>query len=79
MLVGLEQDPNSTKLPDFSPPESAALLIGREVEGIAPELREACDVLVEIPQFGHKESLNVVQATSIALYHVRTSRIAGSR
>lgn len=68
-LVALEQSPASIPLPSFKPPEKIALLIGREVEGIAPELLEMCDVAVEIPQFGRKESLNVVQATAIALYH----------
>lgn len=66
-LVALEQDPTSIPLPDFQAPEKLALLIGREVEGIAPELLKQCKTIVEIPQFGQKESLNVVQATAIAL------------
>jgi len=70
--VALEQSQNSVSLPTFAPPEKIAILIGREVEGIAPPLLEQCDVTVEIPQFGKKESLNVVQATAIALYHCST-------
>ena len=45
-----------------------ALLLGEEVDGIAPELRDACDDLVEIPMFGRKESFNVSVAVGIALY-----------
>ena len=71
MLTALEQNPASIPLPRLKPPEKIALLIGREVEGIAPELLEKCDVTVEIPQFGRKESLNVAQATAIALYNCR--------
>ena len=30
-----------------------------------------CDVILEIPMFGQKESFNVVQAAAMALYHCR--------
>lgn len=67
-VVGLEQTSTSTPLPEWKPPTKVALLIGREVEGIDTSLMELCDATIEIPQFGKKESLNVVQATAIALY-----------
>lgn len=69
VVIALEQDSRSTPLPNFVPPEKMALLIGREVEGIDSALLAVCDTVVEIPQFGRKESLNVAQATAIALYH----------
>ena len=69
MLVALEQDKNSIPLTNFNPPDKCALLIGREVEGIDRQLLAMCESIVEIPQFGKKESLNVVQAVAIALYH----------
>ena len=67
-LVGLEQTPSSILLPEATLPHDIALLIGREVEGVDPGLLKKCDVVIEIPQLGKKESLNVVQATAIALY-----------
>jgi 23S rRNA (guanosine2251-2'-O)-methyltransferase len=70
-LVALEQAADSVKLPDFSPPEKIAILLGREVEGIDQELLKHCDVTVEIPMFGKKESFNVVQAAAMVLYHCR--------
>ena len=73
VLVALEQTKNSTVLPDFHPPQKLALIIGREVEGIDADLLSRCDIAIEIPQFGEKESLNVVQATAIALYQIQTS------
>lgn len=69
MIVALEQDKNSIPLTNFNPPDKCALLIGREVEGIDRQLLAMCESIVEIPQFGKKESLNVVQAVAIALYH----------
>lgn len=71
MIIGLEQHSESILLPNFRSDERTALLIGREVEGIDSSLLALCDHIVEIPQFGQKESLNVVQATAIALYHLR--------
>lgn len=68
MIVGLEQDERSVFLPDFKPPEKIALLLGEEVAGITPELRDQCDKLIEIPMRGQKESFNVSVATGIALY-----------
>lgn len=71
LLVGLEQSTDSIALPNFQTDRDIAVLIGREVEGIDETLIQACDTTLEIPQFGTKESLNVVQATAIALYHLR--------
>lgn len=67
-IVGLEQDDRSVMLADYKPPEKVALLLGEEVEGIAADLRELCDDLIEIPMVGRKESFNVSVATGIALY-----------
>ena len=49
------------------------MLLGDEVKGIDPALRDRCDVLVEIPVFGQKYSLNVSVAAGIALYALRTA------
>ncbi len=70
-IVAVEQSANSIKLPDYQPPAKLALLVGREVEGVEPEVLAACDLALEIPMFGQKESFNVVQAAAIALYHCR--------
>lgn len=67
-IVALEQTAKSIPLPKWQPSEKVAILLGREVEGIDEELLTLCDEVVEIPQFGHKESLNVVQAAAMALY-----------
>jgi len=72
-VAALEQTAASMPLPDFAPPGKVALLVGREVEGVEPEIVAACDLSLEIPMFGHKESFNVVQAAAMALYHCRFS------
>jgi len=71
VIAALEQSPQSVKLPDFAPPDKIALLLGREVEGVDAHLLQQCDITLEIPMFGHKESFNVVQAAAMALYQCR--------
>ena len=70
-VVALEQTDSSQKLNEFKTPNKIAIILGREVEGIEPEVLEMCDLAVEIPMFGQKESFNVVQAAAMALYHCR--------
>lgn len=70
-IAGLEQNRNSIDLTAWSPAPKVALIVGRETEGIEPEVLEACDTTLEIPMLGKKESFNVVQAAAMALYHCR--------
>ena len=81
LIVGLEQDTRAISLPDFSQKflgnkgsAKIALLLGEEVSGLANNLRNACDALVEIPMFGRKESFNVSVAAGIALYELSVAR-----
>lgn len=69
VICALEQTPSSIALPTFATPDKLVLIIGREVEGLEPAVLEACDIHLEIPMFGQKESFNVVQAAAMALYH----------
>ncbi|HSX15332.1 MAG TPA: TrmH family RNA methyltransferase [Candidatus Saccharimonadales bacterium] len=70
-IAGLEQSERSTPLHKFAPPGKIAVLLGREVEGIDPTVLALCDMHIEIPMLGRKESFNVVQAAAMALYHLR--------
>lgn len=67
-IAALEQATDSIELNKYRPPEKLALLLGEEVHGIMPELLDLCDVKLEIPMKGRKESFNVSVATGIALY-----------
>jgi 23S rRNA (guanosine2251-2'-O)-methyltransferase len=71
-IYGLEQTPKSTDLFAARPHFPAALVVGNEVTGIPAEVLAACDAVLEIPQHGSKESLNVAVAAGIALYALRS-------
>jgi tRNA G18 (ribose-2'-O)-methylase SpoU len=70
-IAALEQTPSSAPLPDYHSADKLAIVLGREVEGLEPEILNICDIALEIPMFGKKESFNVVQAAAMALYHCR--------
>ena len=70
-ICTLEQTHNSTCLGDFLPlpDERYVLVVGNEVEGVDQRIVDVSDVVLEIPQYGVKHSLNVSSSTSIALWH----------
>lgn len=45
-----------------------ALVVGNEVFGVSQEILDRSDIIVEIPLFGEKESLNVAVAVGVALF-----------
>ncbi|HVU75283.1 MAG TPA: RNA methyltransferase [Candidatus Paceibacterota bacterium] len=67
-IIGLEQDERAEDYRAVKLKKDALLVLGNEVRGISKPLRDLCDVLIEIPMHGDKESLNVSVAAGIALY-----------
>lgn len=67
----LEQVKESVALQDFRPqPEGKyAIVVGHEVHGVDPEVVNAANHCIEIPQYGTKHSLNVSVSAGIALWH----------
>ena len=66
----LEQTHGSIDLDEFraNPGESYLLVAGNEVNGVDQRIVDIADVVLEIPQYGTKHSLNVASSASIALY-----------
>lgn len=73
-IIALEQAPQAIPLPDYTPPGRVAILLGREVEGLNTALLKKCDKVVEIPMVGTKESFNVIEAATAAMYHCRFAK-----
>lgn len=67
----LEQVMGSVMLDEFKPQPSQryAFVAGHEVDGVAQEVVDTCDLCLEIPQSGTKHSLNVAVSTGIAIWH----------
>lgn len=47
------------------------LIVGNEISGVTQELIDLCDVTIDIPQYGIKQSLNVAVAYGIAIFELR--------
>lgn len=71
-VIGLEQDNKSILLTNYKPKQKIVLILGEEVNGIPKDILEKCDLLLEIPMKGRKESFNVSVAAGIALYALST-------
>ncbi|HUH27442.1 TrmH family RNA methyltransferase [Gelidibacter sp.] len=71
-IIALEITDSSTPLitMDLNTQQPIILLIGDENFGISEELLELSNHTVHIDMFGQNSSMNVVQATNIALYEI---------
>jgi len=68
-VVGVEQADRSTLLNEFELPQKPiALIMGNEVSGVAQEVINICNEVIEIPQFGTKHSLNIAVTTGIVIW-----------
>ncbi|WP_370890525.1 TrmH family RNA methyltransferase [Janibacter sp. GXQ6167] len=67
-LVGIDNVPGSVPLETYPLPERCVLVFGQEGPGISPEMLQACDVVLEISQFGSTRSMNAGAAAAIAMH-----------
>ena len=73
-IVAVEQAQGSTLLPDFQPEtdKQYAFVFGNEVTGVADEVVQEADLVVEIPQFGTKHSLNIAVSAGVICWDFLT-------
>ncbi len=69
-IIALEQNPHSVDYKKAKINFPCVLLLGEEVGGVAPALLKKCDLIVEIPMRGEKESLNVSVAFGVATFRL---------
>lgn len=77
-IISLEITSTSKTLKTIKLPtnKKIALIIGSEINGISDALLAISNQTVHINMYGKNSSMNVVQATSIALYEI-TSKLIG--
>lgn len=71
-LIALEITDNSQPLTNFKlkTNQPIAMILGDENFGVSEAVLEQVDSVVHINMYGNNSSMNVVQATSIALYEI---------
>jgi tRNA G18 (ribose-2'-O)-methylase SpoU len=65
-IIALETSDSATSLFDFTFPEKFTIVMGNEEYGCSENTLQICDILLEIPLRGRKNSLNVANAFAIA-------------
>lgn len=71
-VMAVEQVEGSTMLHqmEFQPTRRYALVMGNEVKGVAQDVVDAANCVLEIPQFGTKHSMNVSVTAGIVMWEV---------
>ena len=80
-ICSIEQAENATMLNDFSPEKNTkyALVFGNEVKGVSQNVVSTSDVVIEIPQFGTKHSLNISVSCGVVVWDVYSKLSANSK
>lgn len=71
-VCSIEQAENATMLNDFTPQQQTtyALVFGNEVKGVAQDVVSASDLVIEIPQYGTKHSLNISVSVGVVIWDI---------
>ena len=71
-IIALEITTDSAPIHNyvFSTEKPIALVVGDENFGISDAILRLCDAVIHIHMYGQNSSMNVVQATNIALYEM---------
>ena len=69
-IASIEQAENATMLNNFNTVsnEKLAIVFGNEVNGVTQEVIDESDVVIEIPQFGTKHSLNISVSVGVVIW-----------
>lgn len=70
IITAIEQAEGSTLLTNFQPETNKryAFVLGNEVSGVRDEVVQLADLVLEVPQFGTKHSLNIAVTTGIVCW-----------
>lgn len=71
-VISIEQAENATMLDQFIPETNTkyALVFGNEVKGVSQKVVNASDMVIEIPQYGTKHSLNISVSCGVVVWDV---------
>jgi tRNA G18 (ribose-2'-O)-methylase SpoU len=69
-IIAVEQAVHAVMLNEFMPVirEKYAIIFGNEVDGVVQEVVNVSDVVIEIPQYGMKHSLNIAVSAGVVIW-----------
>ena len=76
-IASIEQAENALMLDQFNPEvnKKYAFVFGNEVQGVSQEVVNESDLVIEIPQFGTKHSLNISVSCGVVVWDVFSKRL----
>ncbi len=71
-IISIEQVESATMLQDFTPENNItyAIVFGNEVKGVAQDVVSTSDIVIEIPQYGTKHSLNISVSAGVVIWDI---------
>jgi tRNA G18 (ribose-2'-O)-methylase SpoU len=67
-IIGIDNLPGSLPLETYDLPRECVLVFGQEGPGLSAAMREACEVVLHIEQFGSTRSINAGAAAAVAMH-----------
>ena len=69
-IISVEQAEHATMLNNFIPQQQTtyAVVFGNEVKGVSQDVVNASDIVIEIPQYGTKHSLNISVSAGVVIW-----------
>ena len=78
-IIGIDNVPGAVPLETYDLPARCVMVFGQEGPGLTPEAVAACDVVLEIAQFGSTRSMNAGAAAAIAMHAWVRRHVFGQR
>ena len=75
LIAALEQTTGSSPLQEIELGCPMAVVVGNEISGVSDEALQLSQLVVEIPQYGSKHSLNVAVSTGILVWQLRSMEL----
>jgi 23S rRNA (guanosine2251-2'-O)-methyltransferase len=69
-IVAMETTSRSRLYSQVAYPRNVALVLGNEITGVDTRVMDMADMIVEIPTYGLKNSLNVASAAPVVLFEL---------
>jgi len=67
-ILGIDNVPGSIPIEGYAVPRACVLAFGQEGPGLSDGMREVCEVILHITQFGSTRSINAGAAAAIAMH-----------
>ncbi|WP_240795916.1 TrmH family RNA methyltransferase [Yimella sp. RIT 621] len=78
-LVGIDNVPGSVPIEPYDLPCGCVLVFGQEGPGLSAPMREVCEVILHIEQYGSTRSINAGAAAAVAMHAWIRRHVWGQR